>query len=510
MSAVVLPAPPRTPPADVPADQVDLDALVQWTKRRDPVRWALGAMIVVWSLIFLRLGWERHIRFATFGFDLGVYDQVIWLLSRFEEPFMTIRGLHFWGFHGNYALVLLAPFYWLGAGPEFLLFVQVAAQASGAIAIYLLARDRLHDRWLAVGLAGVLLLNPTYQYLVWEYFHPDALAIAPFLFAYWAARTGRWKWFAVAAVLAVACKEDVALSMAVLGVLIVRWGDRRIGAIVAGASALWFVLVTRVILPQVNGIKAFYDSFFGEFGSSPLEVVKNVVVNPGRAFDTATLPDRMDYYRMMLTPVAFLCFGSISTLLIAGPMLAINVLSTFPYQREIRYHYAALVLTGIILATVEAVANLSRTASLKRFFVGLLLATSLASTVAWGPSPISVKYHSGLWAQGADPRRESKQAAVDMVPEGATVSAIYYLVPHLSRRVGIYEYPVPWKPINWGVDGENLHDPARVRWLALDRTLLNTDDKALLSRLLTSEFEIRFDKDDIVVAERVRPPAATP
>ena len=506
---MVLPTPVKPPPETGP-DQVDLDNLVQWVKRRDPVRWALGAMIVVWSLIFLRLGWERHNRFATFGFDLGVYDQVVWLLSRFKEPFMTIRGLHFWGFHGNYIMVLLAPFYWLGAGPQFLLLVQVAAQASGAIAIYLLGRDRLHDRWLAVGLAGVLLLNPTYQYLVWEYFHPDALAIAPFLFAYWAARTKRWKWFALAAVLAVACKEDVALSMAVLGVLIVLWGDRRIGAIVAGASALWFALVTRVIIPQVNGIKAFYDTFFGEFGSSPIEVAKNVVIHPDRAFNTATLPDRMSYYRMMFTPVAFLCFGSLSTFLIAGPMLAINILSTFPYQREIRYHYAALVLTGVILATVEAVANLGSTAALKRFFVGLLLATSLASTVAWGPSPVGVKYHSGLWAQGADPRRDSKQAAVDIVPEDASVSAIYYLVPHLSRRVSIYEFPVPWKPINWGVNGENLHDPADVRWLVLDRTLLSADDKTLLAQLMAGEFETRFDRDDVLVAERVRPPAGRP
>ncbi|HJV09536.1 MAG TPA: DUF2079 domain-containing protein [Acidimicrobiales bacterium] len=506
---MVLPTPVKAPP-ETNEDQVDLDRLVQWVRRRDPVRWALGAMIAVWALVFYRLGYERQDRFATFGFDLGVYDQVAWLLSRFKEPFMTIRGLHFWGFHGNYIMVLLAPFYWLGAGPPFLLFVQVASQASGAIAVYLLGRDRLHDRWLAVGLAGVLLLNPTYQYLVWEFFHPDALAIGPFLFAYWAARTQRWKWFALAAVLAVACKEDVALSMAILGVLIVIWGDKRIGAIVAGASAVWFALVTRVIIPQVNGIKAFYDTFFGEFGSSPIEVAKNVAIHPDRAFDTATLPDRMNYYRMMFAPVGFLCFGSLSTFMIAGPMLAINVLSTFPYQREIRYHYAALVLTGIILATVEAVANLGSTASLRRFFVGLLLATSLASTVAWGPSPLSVKYHSGLWAQGADPRRESKQAAVDLVPGNESVSAIYYLVPHLSRRVLIYEFPVPWKPVNWGVAGENLDDPADVRWLVLDRTLLSADDKVLLGQLMTSEFETRFDKDDILVAQRVRPPAPAP
>src|SRR5919202_1952187 len=108
----------------------------------------------------------------------------------------------------------------LGAGPEFLLAVQVAAQASGAVAVYLLARDRLADRWLGVVLAAVLLLNPTYQFLAWEFFHPDALAVAPVLFAYWAARAQRWRWFAVAAVLAVACKEDVALVVAAMGVVI--------------------------------------------------------------------------------------------------------------------------------------------------------------------------------------------------------------------------------------------------------------------------------------------------
>jgi len=67
-------------------------------------------------------------------------------------------------------------------------------------------------RWVGVALAAVLLLNPTYQWLMWEFFHPDALSIAPLLFAYWAARERRWGWFAVAGGLAIACKEDVALE----------------------------------------------------------------------------------------------------------------------------------------------------------------------------------------------------------------------------------------------------------------------------------------------------------
>ena len=119
---------------------------------RDPVRWVLGAMVVGWSVVFIVLGWIRQARFATFSFDLGIYDQAVWLLSRFHDPFVTVRGLEFFGHHVNPIMLLFVPFYWLGAGPLFLLSAQVVVQASGAVAIFLLARDRIHDRWLAVAL----------------------------------------------------------------------------------------------------------------------------------------------------------------------------------------------------------------------------------------------------------------------------------------------------------------------------------------------------------------------
>ena len=487
---------------------MDFDVLVQWLRRRDPVRWTLAAIIAVWSLIFIRLGWQRHARFASFGFDLGIYDQAIWLLSRFKTPFITLRGLDFWGTHANPILVLFVPFYWLGAGPIFLLIAQVASQAAGAVAVYLLARDRFESRWPAVAMAGVLLLHPTYQYLVWEFFHPDALALGPLLFAYWAARARRWNWFAVATVLALASKEDVALAFIVLGILIAARGDRRIGAITSVVAAAWFMFATRVIIPFANGIGPFYDSFFGEFGNSASEVTKNVLSHPGKAFDVATRPTRMNYYRMMFAPVAFLPLFAVPTLLIGAPMLGVNALSSFPYQQEIRYHYAALVLAAIIVATVEAIAWLGRSATSRAFLVGLVAATSLASTVAWGPSPISTKYRTGIWALHPDARNPMRTKAMGLVPSQASASVHYNFAPHMTHRERIYEWPVPWLPLNWGVKEENQHDPADVDWVLVDRLQLNETDKPILARLLaTGEFVIRFEEQNIVVAERVRPPA---
>ena len=93
-------------------------------------------------VVFGTLTWRQQSRFGTFGFDMGIFDQGIWLLSRFKDPFVTLRGLELFGNHVNIILFALVPFYWLGAGPHFLYLVETMAIAAGAIPVWLLARDR--------------------------------------------------------------------------------------------------------------------------------------------------------------------------------------------------------------------------------------------------------------------------------------------------------------------------------------------------------------------------------
>jgi uncharacterized membrane protein len=462
-------------------------------------------MVATFSVTFFVLCKLRHDRYQTYAFDLGTYDQSVWLLSRFRA-FNTVRGLNVFGHHMNLILVVLAPFYRLGGGPMLLLLVQVVAQAFGGVAIYLLARDRLADRWLALVLAAALLLNPTYQFLTWEFFHPDALAVAPLLFAYWAARAHRWRWFVVAAVLAVACKEDVALAVAALGIAIALHGTRKIGVVIATIAGAWYLVTTRVLMPvALGGLSPFYYSYFGDLGSSFPQVLWNALVRPGKVLDLATRPDRVSYYRMMFVPMALIPAASLRTLLVAGPMLAVNALTTFPYARDYRFHYSALVVAGGMLATVEGIARLGRTARVREFLVGLVAATTLASTVAWGPSPISVKFRTGYWPLWHDARVETMREAIALLPSDAAVSAIFFLVPHLTHRPEIYNFPEPWKAVTWGVNGEHLRDPGRVQWLLIDRRQFGEYDRRLVDLLLEREFVPRLDKDDILVAQRVVP-----
>ena len=104
---------------------------------------------------------------------------------------MTVRGLEFWGHHLNLVALLFAPFYWLGAGPAFLYIVQAFVLGLGALPVYLIARDRFGRPWVGLTFAVAYLMYAPIQWITWANFHPEALVITPFLFAWWFAMRRR-------------------------------------------------------------------------------------------------------------------------------------------------------------------------------------------------------------------------------------------------------------------------------------------------------------------------------
>jgi uncharacterized membrane protein len=468
---------------------------------------ALAGLIALYVYVFGTLTWMQQANFATFGFDMGIYDQGIWLLSRFKEPFDTVRGLNYFAHHVNVITLAFVPFYWLGAGPHFLYLIETIWMALGALPIWLLARDRLGSRWLPVGLAASYLLYPSLEWINWWHFHPDALIITPLLFAWWLATRARWGWFSVAVAVALLCKEDAALAVAALGIVLAIRGRRRVGALTCVVGVAWFLLATKVIIPIANGgASPFYvRELFPGFGDSLSAIAVNLVTHPGRFFSLVSQPDRLTYYRELLVPVAFMPLAGIEVLLIGLPQTAVNSISGHSLTHDIRYHYSSIVIAAVFLATVEGCSRLGGRVAVRRLLVGLILVTSLAANVAWSPSPIGRQYRTGIWGV-AQPRHELIRDALKLVPAKAGVSATYNLVPHLTHRVHIYEFPNPWVPTNWGANGENPPDPETADYLVLDTTL-NGTQQGLYDRLVAAggPFRIVYDVDGIVVARRVAP-----
>ena len=103
---------------------------------------------------------DIHHSLGTSSYDSGLYDQGIWLLSRFDAPFVTLMGRNLLGDHSSFVLLLLVPLYWLFPAAGTMFFAQSVAIAAGAIPVFLYGRRRLGSEWMALVGAGAYLLHP--------------------------------------------------------------------------------------------------------------------------------------------------------------------------------------------------------------------------------------------------------------------------------------------------------------------------------------------------------------
>jgi uncharacterized membrane protein len=419
--------------------------------------------------------------------------------------------MHYFGHHVNLVSLLYVPAYWLGAGPHFLYLTETMALAGGAIPVWLLSRDRLathgHEGdagWWALIPAAALLLYPALEWMNWWHWHPETMAITPLLFAWWFASRRRWGWFTASVVLALSTKEDVALAILMLGlVLLIFRRERKRGALTALAGATWFGLCTQAIIPALLGGQPFYaQQLFPEFGDSLGSVLIGMLTHPGKVLRLMFEGDRLTYYFQMLGPLGVVAILGLPMLLIAGPQVGINALSSLPGTHDIRFQYSAVVVAAVFIAGAEGIGLLHRWSwRVARGAVAVMAVTALLSNAAWSPSPLSNAYNSGIWAKRI-PRHVSFDRAVALVPDDAGVSASYYLIPHLTHRKYAYEWPNPWILGNWGLPGEPTPAPTTADYIVLD--LILGQEPALLAQLTEDggDYEIIFEQDDVLVARR--------
>ncbi len=111
-------------------------------------KYGIWILILLFGLLYSLYSVVRHLRLESLIFDLGVYDQVIWLASRGKPLFSSILEAHPWGDHFTPTLLLLAPLYWIWDNAVILLLFQAFFASFGAYPIYLLAKKKIGgDRW---------------------------------------------------------------------------------------------------------------------------------------------------------------------------------------------------------------------------------------------------------------------------------------------------------------------------------------------------------------------------
>ncbi|MCB2224163.1 MAG: DUF2079 domain-containing protein [Actinobacteria bacterium] len=454
--------------------------------------WAMAAVVAAYAWYFTWLSLDLHHGLGTSTFDYGLYDQGVWLLSRFKAPFVTLMGRNLFGDHTSFILVFLVPLYWVMPGAGVLLGTQSLAAALGAVPVYLLARARLGSGAVAVLLGSLFLLHPALQWTNLEDFHPDTYLVPLVGFAVWAALERRWRTYAVCVALALLVKEDVALVTVPLGLWVAWRRDRTIGLVTVGASIAWGLFAMLAVIGGLSGRlvpNAWRIPFGGVRG-----LVAETLARPGNVIDYLRSDGRPFYLWQMGAPFAWVFARAPEVAAISALVVATNVLSNFGYQHRIDFHYSAVALPALALGTVAALAG--TTGRRRRTAVAAVAAAALWSAYLWGPLP-PARTPVAYWAPD-HPVAVSARELIAEVPDGAVVSAHWAVTPHLARREQIYSWPNPFARSMYGTDisleGSPLPAADDVAYVLL-RLPLQGDDMAVWSGIADRFSLVRANTD---------------
>ena len=442
---------------------------------------ALASLTAAYALVFGTIVTVKFRYYLYTDFDLAIFAQATDQALR-GALYNSIRGMNWLGDHVSLILFAIAPLYALFRHPVTLLLLQSVALALGAIPVFALARRQLGHDGIALAFAALYLLHPAVGYTNLFEFHPEVLATTTLLATFWAMSAGRLGLTLLFAGVSLACREDVALVVMMLGLVSLLPGrPRRFALPLIALAAVSLVLSFAVIRPALSSAAAEYGRMYGSWGATLGEVALNVLKNPlgaigafvstpGNPLDT--LLKRL-YWPQMLAPLLFLPLLSPLTLAIALPVLAEHFLSSRVQQHWMQYQYTALVTPVLMVAAVQGLGNFVRRVGRGRArklgigVAGAALLASLVCNLLYGP----LLYQRWIAVPGTPQRnwpsthdrtrRDFRDRAAARVPrEGGVVTGFEFLARFASRRnvhsvhhiyTGYYTYSTRPYPVPTGI-----------------------------------------------------------
>lgn len=459
----------------------------------------VAAAIVVYFARFALLSVQVQDGYGAPGFDMGIFDQGVWLLSRFHAPFVTVMGRNLFGDHTSFVLLLAVPLYWIWPEAQTLLVLQSLLLALAAVPLYLLALRRLRSVPLATALAVSYLLNPALQNGNLEQFHPESFLVLFVAVAVYAAVEWKRALLVASVVGCLMVKEDTALLVAALGVWVAWRRDSRWGQALLGVAVAYTVVAYQLVIRLLLGTTSFYANRIPFGGLDGLAAAP--FLQPWRLWSYLLGGYRPAYVWQMGASLGWAFLIAPEVAAIGLLTLAENVLSAFPYMHQITYHYSLPLVPVLAMGTVFAVARLSSPRHRIAATAWVLITAGVSCTL-WGLAPFSV---SPTYPHAApdSPGTRAVNRALQAVPPNAVVSASYAYVSHLDHRMYCYQWPTPFRATEWGLyeqEGQTLPVASRVQYLVIPAVRSPADEAAFAP--ISGQFRLVAGGGGVQVYER--------
>ncbi len=424
---------------------------IKWYFDRPKVVLATVIILAVAHSIFVSV-WTiwQHQRFATYGYDTGQYDQLFattlhgkWLAAPTQGNPQNWGDLA--GSHADFIIFPLLPIYALFPRTVTLLAMQAVLVGTAAIPLYLFARRWLSIQWalvMAIAWLGYAPMHTAQMYGL----HTQIFG-APFvLWAIFAIEYRKWVLYWVFFLLALSCREDVAMGLAATGLFFALTGYRlKTGLATAVLATCYFFIIRFKVMPN-QGFANLYSGLAAFGGRGFGAILMTLITNPVFAIKSLLTLDKIRFVLQMMAPLAFLPVRRPTLWLVLVPA-AILTLFTTAYGPTVSIHFQyifnwlgyafpAAVVALSLLGKMSDGLTRQRAAGIT-VLVGTLLGNLLwgvytpTGTISGGFAQIPFERPSEADRQ----RQQDLESMMEKIPTESSVCTADRIQPHTTHHL---------------------------------------------------------------------------
>lgn len=402
-------------------------------------KYAIWLLILIVGGIYSLFSVVRHLRLETYIFDLGYYDQLIWLAAHFKPIFSSILEANPWVDHFSPSIFLLTPLYWLWENVIILLIFQSYFVALGAYPLYLLAYKRTKSKLFSLCIAFAYLVFYGIQNAVAFDFHAVTLGSPILLFIFWFYEEKKYFFFWILLIVFVGLQENFFVLAAAYGVfLTIHFKDYKRGIIITLSSIFFLSLLIFYLIPNFFGAQYYYLPKTSE-GRDLIDMAKGLYT-PSSKIDVVFFSLLAFGFLPLFTPSIFI--------LLVEEFVGRFLATTNSNWWILGFHYNAILAPILSCGAILAVQKFF----LKRIPIVCFLVLIGTFLSLYRVKPDIMKVFNNNYYDLAETK--NSRDVLELIPKDASVAATNNLGAQIAGRQDIiFLTNCHDNPAVWGPDG---------------------------------------------------------
>lgn len=371
----------------------------------------------------------RHNHFGSFGYDLGINDQLVWRYSTFQlpittsDPFPDETKLTT---HIEIVYALISPIYWIWNSAKMLLITDAFFMCFSGLAVFLLARRKKLIPAVSLAVAIAYLMFFGVQNAMWFDVHSASFAAGFLAWFIYFMEDKKYKFAALFFLLAITAKENIAILTLLISLVYFVKQRERVALIFLATSLAYLFFVYAVYFPHIIQKDYLYQNESGFLSNlSPVSLIDS--------------SDKRE--------AIFYSFASFGLLPLAAPVYLLPVIGDFATyfvvasdltgSHGVFMHYRVTLAPLLAWALIMAITRLKK---LNHNYTAIYLLACTLLVQYFLHLPLSYLTKSWFWTEPSGVKNitflKSQLKSTD------SVVAQNNIIPHISHRDKIYTlYP---------------------------------------------------------------------